>query len=178
MDERIETLIKLLTEALGFNQQLQKLQDQFLTATANAKSIEEVRRLLKSYSETFSSTVRPEADRLAEALKSAEALRTHAAPFFLPGDLAKQFRTLIDNSQREARIPGDHETAATIKSLDVELKGLIVVQQNQAGIIPPQPDKPIDAGQLSTIRMSFGSIPVLKNVQQPSSEPTKTPGKG
>ncbi len=62
--------------------------------------------------------------------------------------------------------------ATILKNLDVEIKGLIVVQDNEARIATPTPDQAIDAGQLSTLRMSFNTIPVLR---QPSQKPPAEP---
>jgi hypothetical protein len=88
-----------------------------------------------------------------------------------PEDFAKRFRSLIDSIQVEARTGVAGEVATTLKSLDVELKGLIVVEKDDARLVTPSPAEPVDPGQLSTIRMSFGSIPVL-----PSPPPEQPPG--
>ena len=58
------------------------------------------------------------------------------------------------------------DVGTIIKSMDVELKGLIVVQDQQARVVPPSPDQPIDAGQLSTIKMSFASVPLQRAIER------------
>src|SRR6185295_4032722 len=176
MDQRIENLINLLTGAVGSNQESQKQFDQFKSTLEKAKTIDEVLKLLKAFTDSFTRLAKTQDESLASALKLAQEIgKDTPGPgpttnSNRPDDIARQFRTLIETSQREARTPGTGESAATIKSLDVELKGLIVVENSVAGIVPPHPDRPIDAGQLSTIRMSFGSIPLLKTSQDTQSK--------
>jgi len=90
--------------------------------------------------------------------------------------VAGQFRSLMDSIQNDARQPRDGEVATTLKSLDIELKGLIVVENNEARIAPPPPGSKVDPGLLSTIRMSFGTIPVLRQAAEPPPAPSPIPG--
>jgi hypothetical protein len=170
MDPRVEALVKLLAESVNAHEQLVKLQNEFAAAAERARSADGLRKAIKAFNDRFTSTAKPQTERLAEALKVAPTLEP--APEkpptprtllpILPTDLARQFRTVIETAQNEARTPGTTDTAATIKSLEIEMKGFIVVENDQAAIIPPDPDKPIEAGQLSTIRMTFGSVPLLR----------------
>ncbi len=74
-------------------------------------------------------------------------------------DLAKGFREVIQSIQREVDDAEDSDVGTIIKSMDVELKGLIVVDSKGPKVVPPAPGQSIDANQLSTIRMSFASVP-------------------
>ena len=170
MDPRVEALVKLLAESVNAHEQLVKLQNDFATAAERTRSADELRNAIKAFNDRFASTAKLQAERLAEALKAAPTLEpapekppTPPKPLpILPTDLARQFRTVIETAQNEARTLATADTAATIKSLEIEMKGFIVVEKDQAAIIPPDPEKPIEAGQLSTIRMTFGSVPVLR----------------
>ena len=93
----------------------------------------------------------------------AEVARLHeqvdeAPPTTTPVDLARSFRDVVDTVQSEARTaPG---IGVTIRSMDIEVKGLVTVDQQGTSLVLPQPGTGIDAGALSTLRVSFGAIPV------------------
>lgn len=114
-------------------------------------------------------------DQLNEGLRRMEAVLTEAATVTqsvreaLPsvegittGDLVNRFRTVMDNIQRDARDPAKGDSGVTLQSLDVEMKGFIALQQNEARIITPTLTRAADPGQLSIIRLAFGAIPVLR----------------
>ena len=79
----------------------------------------------------------------------------------------------LETIQLDARRPAQGELATTLKSFDVELKGLIVVADNEARVVTPAPGTTVDPAQLSTIRMSFGSIPSLSVRDAASTDPIK-----
>jgi hypothetical protein len=164
--------VEVLQLATERGQQLQKLQKEFQRAVTKASGDERVTLALE-----FASAMEEPAGAQLAHLKEAAALtgrlqqdesRKEAA--IRPEDFAKRFRSLIDSIQVEARTGVAGEVATTLKSLDVELKGLIVVEKDEARLVTPSPTEPVDPGQLSTIRMSFGSIPVLPSppLEQPS----------
>ena len=107
---------------------------------------------------------------LAEASDIAGRLEAPSDGGSVPGatatDLAKSFRSVIQTIQNEMGQDETGDVGTIIKSMDVELKGLIVVQDQQARVVPPSPDQPIDAGQLSTIRMSFASVPLQRAIER------------
>ena len=99
-----------------------------------------------------------------------------------PTELAGNFRTMIEKIQEESQQKATGESAATLKSLDVEVKALIIAQKGEAALVTPTPDKPLDPAQVSTIRMSFGTVPVIRAattgtdvVRPPTPAPTPTP---
>ena len=49
--------------------------------------------------------------------------------------------------------------------MDVEVKGHVVIEGQQPTIVPPAPGQTNDANQLSTIRMSFASVPRERTVE-------------
>src|SRR5262245_4093767 len=114
-------------------------------------------------------------DQLTERLRDLQATLTETATLsqnllqalpptegIMTGDLVKGFRSIVDNIQRDARDPAKGDVGATLQSLDVEIKGFIALQQNEARIITPTLARAADPGQLSTIRLAFGAIPVLR----------------
>jgi len=79
--------------------------------------------------------------------------------------LAKNFRSVIQTLQRELDEAETGDVGTIIKSMDVELKGLIVVENQEAKVVPPAPDQTVDANTLSTIRMSFASVPIQRAIK-------------
>ena len=76
-----------------------------------------------------------------------------------PLNLAQSFKGVIETIQTQARqTPG---VATTIKGLDIEVKGLVQVgQDNATALVLPSVGSQIDPNSLSTMRVSFGAIPV------------------
>jgi hypothetical protein len=179
MDPRLEKLIELLRAALARERELGDLSRDFQQKVERAKKIEELRKLALEFAQRLIATNGLQQEALQEALGLAEELGKALPPPPPDGgpvradDVARHFRTLIDNIQLDARKPRAGEVATTLKSLDVEIKGLIVVEKNEARIVTPAPGRPVDPGQLSTIRMSFGTIPVLPQTEEP--KPTEPP---
>jgi hypothetical protein len=112
--------------------QLQTAQTSLSSANADqARQIEELKKKLESASSASSAT---------------------------PLSLATSFKGVMDSIQSEARkTPG---MATTIKSMDIEVKGLVQVQDKDTVLLLPSLNAPIDANALSTLRVSFGAIPV------------------
>lgn len=164
MDKRIERLIELLKIAMERAQQLLDLNRQFQEAAGRAKP-EELVKIVREYGRKSEEGLGVQQASLKEALTLAQQLGSDAPPAgsgaVRAEDFAKHFRTLIDRMQLDARMPREGDVATTLKSLDVELKGMIVVEEDEARIITPSLSRVVDPGQLSTIRMSFGTIPVL-----------------
>lgn len=76
-----------------------------------------------------------------------------------PLDIARNLRGVVDTLQGELASPqGGLGTA--LRSFDVELKGVVVVQNNETKIVLPAPTERLEAHQVSTFRMSFAAVPV------------------
>ena len=179
MDPRIERLIALLRASSDRAQQLAALLKQFTTDMERATNVDLAQRAAKTLQGALGRITEQEQKDAAEAIELAKQLG-EATPVPPPTerpvraeDIAKHFRTLVDTMQLEARRPAEGELATTLKSLDVEIKGLIVVDDKEARIVTPVPGAAVDPGQLSTIRMSFGSIPALTVRQSGSTEPIR-----
>lgn len=97
---------------------------------------------------------------LAQTMPSAQAAPVEAEAI-KPEDLARHFRDVIDLAQSNARQP-EGDSGVSLKSLDIEVKGLIVVEQDEARLVTPTASRLLDVGQLSTLRLSFGTVPFLR----------------
>jgi TolA-binding protein len=76
-----------------------------------------------------------------------------------PGDLARSLRDVFDTIQSEARSAAG--VGVTVKSMDVEMKSLVEVSSaGVTGLVFPAAGAAVDPNTLSTLRMSFGAIPV------------------
>jgi hypothetical protein len=184
MDPKFERLIQLLNESIQRENNLRDLKQQLRDVLSKIKNIEELRKVPMDILKKLEELENDQARALEEAMGLANELAKDQPtptpgdkepPPVKAGDVAGQFRSLMDSIQNDARQPRDGEVATTLKSLDVELKGLIVVENNEARIAPPPPGSKVDPGLLSTIRMSFGTIPVLRQAAEPPPAPTPAP---
>ncbi len=133
-------------------------------------SADQLREIASSFTDEVNEVDENVRTNLKEALALIDELdlQQPEPEVIRPNDLANQFRSVLDSARSEAQKTAA-ESAAIIKSMDVELKGLVVVQAQEAGLVLPAPRQHIDPGQLSTIRMSFASIPIIpKEVKQPA----------
>jgi hypothetical protein len=118
-----------------------------------ADGTEILKRLERLQQTTKDKETKAELGRIVKLLE--DFLR---APKTSPLDVAKAFREVVDQVQTEAReSPG---VATTIKSLDLEVKAFVHVEDDGATALSfPPPDAAVDASSLSTLRISFGAIP-------------------
>jgi TolA-binding protein len=85
-----------------------------------------------------------------------------------PGDLARSLRDVFDTIQSEARSATG--VGVTVKSMDVEMKSLVEVSSaGVTGLVFPAAGAAVDPNTLSTLRMSFGAIPVATPTPTPAS---------
>jgi len=95
-------------------------------------------------------------DRLNKQLAAA----TSAPPPANPIALADSFKKVVDQIQAQARLQSASGPATTIKSMDIEVKGLVNVQADGSTVmVLPTLSSQIDANQLSTLRVSFAAVP-------------------
>jgi hypothetical protein len=173
MDE-LKRLVELLATALEDLERLRGAIDTF--RQADTREPDELRRAVKVLLDRVERTHVSLRAELAESADIAKGLegRTDgpaAAAAVAATDLAKGFRSVIQTLQREVGEGDVGDVGTIIKTMEVELKGLIVVEDQQPKVVPPSPDQTIDANILSTIRMSFASVPIQRAV-----EPEDGPG--
>ncbi|HTS54305.1 MAG TPA: hypothetical protein VMH26_13605 [Burkholderiales bacterium] len=89
-----------------------------------------------------------------------------------PLNLATSFKSVIDTIQADARqTPG---VATTVKSMDIEVKGLVQVAADKVtALVLPAVGSAIDPNALSTLRISFGAIPVASTPAPPTPAPAR-----
>jgi hypothetical protein len=176
MDQRAERLIALFEASASRAEQLTSLLKQFTAAMDKATSVDAARAAAKNMQTGLAPLIEqeqksaPEGIDLAKQLGDAIPSNGDQQPVRAE-DIASHFRTLVETIQLDARRPGQGELATTLKSFDVEIKGLIVVNDKEARVVTPT--AAIDPGRLSTIRMSFGSIPALTTREAAPTEPIK-----
>jgi len=172
MDE-LKRLIELLASALEDLEKLRAAVDAF--RQIDPADIERLRKAAKTLPPRLDEGHAAIGAKLEEATEIAKRLADQGAPQPGPGnagvgvmatDLAKGFRSVIQTLQNELGQGDLGDVGTIIKSMDVELKGLVVVADQQPTIVPPTPDQPIDPGQLSTVRMSFASVPLQRTIDR------------
>src|SRR5262245_31965232 len=130
MDPHIERLIAILQAASARADQMTALLKQFTTATDRATRLDAARAAAKAMQTGLGPVIEQEQRSAAEGLEVAKQL-TDAAPAgdqpVRAEDIASHFRALVETVQLDARRPREGEVATTLKSFDVEIKGLIVV---------------------------------------------------
>jgi hypothetical protein len=144
-----EEILQLLEGALGH-----------LDALAQAFKDPEIKKRLGERIKKLTS----ELDQSMKMAKQVLALEKRAAKpetgVISPGDLAKQFRLVVENLHQEAQ-NSQGDAAVILKSMDIEVKGLIMAREGKPAIMTATPEKPLDPGDVSTIRMSFGTVPFM-----------------
>jgi hypothetical protein len=164
----IKRLIELLGNALADLEKLQAAVDAF--RQIDPADIERLRKASKTLVGRLDEGHKSVQAGLAEASEIADRLGATSDGGSVAGatatDLAKGFRSVIQTIQNEMGQDETGDVGTIIKSMDVELKGLIVVDGQQARVVPPSPGQPIDAGQLSTIKMSFASVPIQRAIER------------
>ena len=174
MDE-LKRLVELISKALDDLEKLGGAEATF--RTTDAPDIKRLRLAVNAFLEQLdqiSDSLRGELTESAEVAKRLVDQGPGGQPAsgaVTATDLAKGFRSVIETMQREASEGGAGEVGTIIKSMDVELKGLVVVEDQQPKVVPPSPGSTVDPNTLSTIRMSFASVPIQRAV-----EPKTRPG--
>ena len=89
-----------------------------------------------------------------------------------PSDIAKSFRAVMDEFHTEAREAED--VGVAIKSMDLEVKGLVEVDEQTTTIVLPGAGAAVDPTALSTFRVSFAAVPAVpaEVAAEPPPEPT------
>jgi hypothetical protein len=117
-----------------------------------------------------------------DELNARLATVSAAPPPSKPGDLADSFRKVVDQIQSQARQQSTSGPATTIRTMDIEVKGLVNVDQDGSTVmVLPTLGTPIDPGHLSTLRVSFASIPGTGSAPPPvveGIEPSAGPAAG
>jgi len=129
---------------------------------ASAKDVREANReLARQAEETLNKleAIMSAASSLSQQIIAGTAPSEEAVR---PEDLAGHFRSVVDNAQRDARLQASGEVGVSLRTMDIEVKGLIVVEQDEARLVTPTLARGLDAAQLSTIRMKFGAVPTLR----------------
>lgn len=79
-----------------------------------------------------------------------------------PEELVRQVRALIESTNGAQPTVPEAEVTASLKSVEMDVKSLIIVETNKAKLILPTLDRPINPEQLSTIHLVFGAVPYVR----------------
>lgn len=173
MSDSVNRLAELLKTIAALRQAL----DQIAERLQRGLDLPEgrLRELVKEQSARMRTLLQEQQAAIEEAQKIVSQLGSGETPPTSrpahPEALARQFRTVIERIQLDARQPKTGDVGTTLKSLEVELKGLIVVEDDEARILTPSPGRAIDSGTLSTIKMSFGTIPLIPGREESPEQP-------
>lgn len=114
-----------------------------------------VARLERLRQQTKERETKAELGRIVKLLQATIESRGGSTPL----DVANAFRQVVEQVQTEAR--NAQGVGTTIKSLDLEVKAFVHVDDaGETALSFPQPDAQVDAQALSTLRLSFGAVPV------------------
>jgi hypothetical protein len=131
-----------------------QLHDQLNQAQATASQLQASNATLQQQNATAATEIR-----------QLKQLIDTGLPRSTPVDLARSFRDVVDTIQSEARAaPG---VGVTVKAMDIEVKGLVQVENDQTIMVLPTVGSSVDPNSLSTLRVSFGAIPVLRTSAGP-----------
>jgi hypothetical protein len=162
MDE-LKRLIELLNTALADLEKQGAVIEAF--RKADAPDVDRLRKAIKALVDRLGESQASLRAGLAESADIAKRLTVPdgkpapAVAGVLATDLAKGFRSVLQTLQSDIDSGDVGDVGTIIRSMDVEVKGHIVVDGQQPTIVPPAPGQIIDANQLSTVRMSFASVP-------------------
>jgi len=140
--------------------QINGLNQQIASGQLQITSIISQNELLKQQVSTQQTTI----DQLKARLNAISA----APPPATPIALADSFRKVVDQIQTQARLQSASGPATTIRSMDIEVKGLVNVQDGNTVLVLPTPGSQLDPNQLSTLRVSFAAIPATGRAAPPT----------
>ena len=122
-------------------------------------------------------TITNQQNQIATLTAEVQAVQAQSAS---PVEVAQSFKSVIDAFQAGAQAAASG-IQSTVTNMNVQIKSLVNVQAAtptspaKATLIFPSPTALPDPSHLSTLNLSFGSIPNLQKAAAPSPGPTPTP---
>ncbi len=137
---------------------LQALDKQTVTL---GQQLDETRSALSQLQAT-NATLQAQTSEQARLLKDLQARLDQDVPVTsaAPLDLARSFREVIQTIQAEAR--DADEIGITIRTMDLEIKGLVEAGEKTTSLVLPSAQAAVDPALLSTLRLSFGAVPTVR----------------
>lgn len=112
-------------------------------------------------------TLQEQVEKLTGDLKKSRA----ELPQFPLESLTSSFKALLENTQAEALKATPSGTAGVLRSIDVELKGFVNVQDAQTQFVVPKAGEAVDAQSLSLLKLSFVTVPTRPLPPKPVTQP-------
>lgn len=100
-----------------------------------------------------------ELESARKKLQDDLARLTAERPRFQVESFAQSFKTLLETVQAQAATPTPSGLAGALRSIDIEVKGFVEVQQGKAHLIVPRAGEAVDSNALSLLRLSFVAVP-------------------
>jgi hypothetical protein len=85
--------------------------------------------------------------------------------------ITTSFGNLLEQSQLQASERAKQGVAATLQSLDIELRGFVELQGNAAHIVLPRPEEKVAPESLSVVKMTFTTIPPTGTAPHQDTQP-------
>lgn len=158
----MDKLLAILQELAKRIETLQKQATEFRTVVKQTDDLKKLAAAADAFAGQVAESSKASLANVQAAEAAARETTTQTNRPVKADVLARQFRSVIEGIQKEAQSQPSGEIGVTLKSFEVELKALIVVEGDSPAIVTPTPDRGVDPGQLSTVRLSYGSVPVLK----------------
>jgi hypothetical protein len=105
-----------------------------------------------------------ERDNLKGQVEKLTAQVGHIAPErpgFVLDAFVSSIKSTIESLQAPTEPPPASGVVAILQGMELDIKGFIDVQGDKAHVVLPKPGDPIDANALSTVKISFGTAPLL-----------------
>lgn len=164
MIDELDSLKRLSQEGLARIKSIRTATKVFSTAVKPPRG--EPASPLVDKATTYAKGITAELDKQEELLKSVKALtdaiakeQVGTAKGAKPLDIARNLRGVVDTLQGELGSPQSGFGTA-LRNFDVELKGVVMVQDDETRIVLPPPTERLEAHQVSTFKMSFAAVPV------------------
>src|SRR5262249_9662641 len=88
---------------------------------------------------------------------------------------ASSFTTLLEGLQAQATRPTPNGIAAALRSIDVEVKGYVEVQDDKTHLAMPRAGETVEANSLSLLRLSFVTVPTPMQPAPTTVSPPRPP---
>jgi hypothetical protein len=79
-----------------------------------------------------------------------------------PLDITRQLKSVVDSVQTDLAAQAG-SVGTVLRGFDVELKGIVVVENSETRVVLPPPTEKLEAHQVSTFKMSFGTVPLVRS---------------
>jgi hypothetical protein len=178
MLEELSRLKKVSTEGLQRAKAIAGASKSFQNIIQSISKGELPAREAADKTKEYISTINSELDSQKKLLTEVTALverieqaQLDNAKGVKPLDMARQLKSVVDSVQNDLNSQLG-SVGTVLRGFDVELKGVVVVENSETRVMLPPPTEKLEAHQVSTFKMSFGTVPLVRP-DNPASDPQK-----